>query len=84
MKNKKVKSKLFKLEPHYVKGEYFLTILRTKDNPNQDVFWFTAEELRELNQLINLTSRCCICGETPYRIYPVCKNHKINNRGRDA
>jgi hypothetical protein len=31
---------------------------------------------RELNQLIKLTSRCCICGETAYRIYPVCKNHK--------
>ena len=52
MKNKKVKSKLFKLETHSIKGEYFLTIFRNKDYPNQDVFWFTAKELRELQKAL--------------------------------
>jgi hypothetical protein len=52
MKNKKVKSKLFKLEPHSIIGEYFLTIFRDRDYPNQAVFWLTAKELRELQKVL--------------------------------
>jgi hypothetical protein len=51
MKNKKVKSKLFKLEPHSIIG-YFLTIFRDRDYPNQAVFWLTAKELRELQKVL--------------------------------
>ena len=29
--------------------------------------------------LINQISRCCICGDRAYRIYPVCKNHRTED-----